>query len=147
MNVEATQWKRYFAADMPLIFGRQLGCVTRNFVDKKTQCYKGWRTEALCLSRHAKYLITPHPVNRYNIGFQSTCQEVKVLKMYKRCGGVSKIYRCPVCHEIFAVPYQTRGGGRTNWVYSVRQKRRKIYYCSYHCFREMQKMTEGKVEA
>lgn len=34
----------------------------------------------------------------------------------------------------FAVPYQTRGGGRTNWVYSVRQKRRKIYYCSYHCF-------------
>lgn len=57
------------------------------------------------------------------------------------------MYRCPVCHEIFAVPYQTRGGGRTNWVYSVRQKRRKIYYCSYHCFREMQKMTEGKVEA
>lgn len=56
MNVEATQWKRYFAADMPLIFGRQLGCVTRNFVDKKTQCYKGWRTEALCLSRHAKYI-------------------------------------------------------------------------------------------
>lgn len=45
-----------------------------------------------------------------------------MLKMYKRCGGVSKIYRCPVCHEIFAVPYQTRGGGRTNWVYSVRQK-------------------------
>jgi len=56
MNVEVTQWKRYFAADMPLIFGRQSGCATRNFVDKKTQCYKGWRTEALCLSRHAKYI-------------------------------------------------------------------------------------------
>ena len=38
MNVEVTQWKRYFAADMPLIFGRQSGCATRNFVDKKTQC-------------------------------------------------------------------------------------------------------------
>ena len=34
----------------------QSGCATRNFVDKKTQCYKGWRTEALCLSRHAKYI-------------------------------------------------------------------------------------------
>ena len=56
MNVRVMQWKKYFAVGMRLIFGRQSDCATRNFVDKKTQCYKGWRTEALCLSRHAKYI-------------------------------------------------------------------------------------------
>ena len=56
------------------------------------------------------------------------------------------MYCCPVCHGIFAVPYQTKGGGRTHWVYCARQQRRKIYYCSYHCFRKMQKVTEeGKM--
>lgn len=60
------------------------------------------------------------------------------------------MYCCPVCHSVFSVPYQTKGGGRTNWVYSVCQKRRKIYCCSYHCFRMMQRMQrqEGeKIEA
>lgn len=72
MNAEATQWKRYFAVGMHLIYGRLSNCVTRNFVDKKTQCYIGWRTEeALCLRRKKEHLysMTPYPVNRYDIGF------------------------------------------------------------------------------
>lgn len=40
MNAEATQWKRYFAVGMRLIFGRQSDCATRNFADKKHSAIK-----------------------------------------------------------------------------------------------------------
>uniref|UniRef100_UPI00405766F2 hypothetical protein n=1 Tax=Acetatifactor sp. TaxID=1872090 RepID=UPI00405766F2 len=59
-----------------------------------------------------------------------------------RYGGVSKMYRCPVCDKDFFVPFQTKGGGRTNWVYKRRKKKKSIYYCSYHCY-----MTKEEVNA
>ncbi len=49
-----------------------------------------------------------------------------------RYGGISKAYICPHCRNLFLVPFQTKGGGKTHWVY----KRHKVYYCSYHCYRE-----------
>lgn len=51
-----------------------------------------------------------------------------------RYGGVSKMYRCPVCRRLFLIPFQSKGGGRTHWVYQRQSGRRKIYYCSYHCY-------------
>lgn len=51
-----------------------------------------------------------------------------------RYGGISKAYICPICHSYFLVPYQTKGGGHTKWVYRLRDSRKHLYYCSYHCF-------------
>lgn len=57
-----------------------------------------------------------------------------------RYGGVSKFYRCPVCKKNFLIPFQTKGGGKTHWVYKVRRNRKLIYMCSYRCFHQI---TEG----
>lgn len=51
-----------------------------------------------------------------------------------RCGGVSRLYVCVWCKREFRVPFQTRGGGKTQWVYSRRKGKKKLYYCSYKCF-------------
>lgn len=56
------------------------------------------------------------------------------MQKYSKYGGVSKTYICPRCGKEFLVPFQTRGGGKTTWVYQRHCKRKKIYYCSYHCF-------------
>lgn len=53
-----------------------------------------------------------------------------------RFGGVSKTYICPHCGKLFMVPYQSKGGGKTQWVYRRKQDKRQTYYCSYHCLRE-----------
>lgn len=52
-------------------------------------------------------------------------------------GGISKEYVCPQCGRRFLVPYQTRGGGKTQWVFKLRgEARRTQYFCSYHCYAE-----------
>lgn len=43
---------------------------------------------------------------------------------------------CPCCGSVFYVPYQSRGGGKTNWIYSVREGNKRIKLCSYHCYRD-----------
>lgn len=48
-------------------------------------------------------------------------------------GGISKKYICPQCGRQFLVPFQTRGGGKTQWAYCVRKKRKKTFLCSYKC--------------
>ena len=60
-------------------------------------------------------------------------------------GGISKAYTCPVCKRYFLVPYQTKGGGHTKWVYKLtdRTNRKLLYYCSYHCFDKAKKENEG----
>lgn len=52
----------------------------------------------------------------------------------ERYGGVSKTYICPVCGRLFLVPFQTKGGGHTEWVYVLWNRRKKKYLCSYRCF-------------
>lgn len=61
----------------------------------------------------------------------------------KKYGGVSKLYLCPICHKSFLVPFQTKGGGKTHWVYCLYKERRKIYLCSYHCFLEAKERLEA----
>lgn len=56
-----------------------------------------------------------------------------------RYGGISKGYICPVCRKNFFVPFQTKGGGKTNWVYKIKQNRKNIYLCSYSCFNRAKK--------
>ena len=51
-----------------------------------------------------------------------------------RFGGVSKTYICPVCGKVFLVPFQSKGGGHTQWVFRKRVKNRFVYMCSYSCF-------------
>ena len=41
---------------------------------------------------------------------------------------------CPWCGKKFYMPYQSRGGGRTQWTYKLRLGNRRYYYCSYTCF-------------
>lgn len=53
---------------------------------------------------------------------------------------ISKRYKCPCCGNIFYIPYQSRGGGRTYWVYNLRIGNRKIYMCSYHCHKQAEKL-------
>lgn len=50
------------------------------------------------------------------------------------CGGVSRTCICALCKTSFLMPFQTRGGGKTEWVYTRKKGRKKIYYCSYKCF-------------
>lgn len=57
------------------------------------------------------------------------------MKTYARYGGVSKTYTCPVCGKQFLVPYQSKGGGRMQWVFRRRHKGKTDYYCSYHCYK------------
>lgn len=54
--------------------------------------------------------------------------------------GISKRYLCPCCRRTFLVPYQSRGGGRTEWVYRMRIKNKRVYLCSYRCFQELSDM-------
>lgn len=52
-----------------------------------------------------------------------------------RYGGISKEYTCPQCGRHFLVPFQTRGGGKTQWVFKLYGEERKTqYFCSYHCY-------------
>ena len=60
------------------------------------------------------------------------------MKKYARFGGVSKSYICPVCEKLFLVPFQSKGGGKTQWVYKRKKAGKIEYICSYHCFK-----TEG----
>lgn len=46
---------------------------------------------------------------------------------------LSKKYICPVCGKIFYIPYQSKGGGRTNWVFKIRVGNKKYHLCSYSC--------------
>ncbi len=55
--------------------------------------------------------------------------------MNKRFGGVSKTYCCPHCEKNFLVPFQTKGGGKTQWTYRRRKNKKTEYYCSYHCYK------------
>ena len=57
------------------------------------------------------------------------------MKEFKRYGGISKLYYCPICDQTFLVPFQSKGGGRTQWVYKRRRNKRMTYYCSYHCYK------------
>lgn len=59
-------------------------------------------------------------------------------------GGVSKIYTCAVCKKNFLVPFQTRGGGHTQWVYVRKRNRKRIYCCSYKCYISYTKIEEDK---
>jgi len=58
------------------------------------------------------------------------------MKQYARYGGISKSYICPQCGKLFLVPYQSKGGGRTQWVYRIRHAGVTSYFCSYHCYME-----------
>ena len=57
------------------------------------------------------------------------------MKEYARFGGVSKSYICPACSKLFLVPYQSKGGGRMQWVYRRKKAGKIEYFCSYHCFK------------
>ncbi len=63
--------------------------------------------------------------------------------MEDRYGGVSKSYICPVCQNRYQIPFQTKGGGRIQWVFKRKQKGKTIYYCSYHCFKASEAFIEG----
>lgn len=66
------------------------------------------------------------------------------MKTYARYGGISKSYVCPVCGTLFLVPYQSKGGGRMQWVYRKRYKGKMAYFCSYHCFKNREvKVNDG----
>lgn len=51
-----------------------------------------------------------------------------------RIYGVTKERICPWCGKKFYIPYQSRGGGRTQWVYKLRLGNLHYYYCGYTCF-------------
>lgn len=57
--------------------------------------------------------------------------------------GISKEYICPQCGRLFYVPRQTRGGGKTEWVYVAVIRRKKYYLCTYSCYTQFKKQ-EGK---
>lgn len=44
--------------------------------------------------------------------------------------------KCPVCGKLFIIPPANR--------YKLTIKKQVYHYCSYHCFREVQKKLEGK---
>lgn len=47
---------------------------------------------------------------------------------------------CICCGKTFSVPIQTRGGGRMEWSYMVRNKDtgKRVKVCSYSCTRKME---------
>lgn len=47
--------------------------------------------------------------------------------------GVTKEHICPWCGKKFYIPYQSKGGGRTQWTYKLRLGNKRYYYCSYSC--------------
>lgn len=48
-------------------------------------------------------------------------------------GGTGKEYICPQCGKTFRIPFQTRGGGKTQWAYYGYEGKHKKYMCSYSC--------------
>ncbi len=57
-----------------------------------------------------------------------------MLTTIQKYGGVTKGYVCPACGKYFFVPFQSKGGGKTQWAYRRRVKNRMLYFCSYGCY-------------
>lgn len=66
--------------------------------------------------------------------------------MSESYGGISKSYICPQCGKSFLVPYQSKGGGKTEWAYSRHNKKKKQYFCSYSCIRQAQAQNCSEVK-
>lgn len=68
------------------------------------------------------------------------------MNIQSQYGGLGKDYVCPVCKKTFSVPFQTRGGGKTQWAYARWISGHKAYICSYSCTCKWDKDKKKKKE-